>query len=345
MFLISLSIFQRTLRRLAARRTELCVPAANIFHRTALIQINAKQLSSRLVKTEVRPIHPIPFPIESPRCCWSTVGTVCRPDSLSPRGQACLHVCFVCVFFLLSGNVPISYLCIDVNHGRQQKCQRLSTSRRTDSDSVLPLQSHGPALRLNRSRGVETTLENLGKDVFRHRCFLEGHARLRNVLSNDHDSLRLSPLGSFFFASFCHVGVFHVKVLLEGHQLFLGKINVLQIGSEVGSAAAPAVSVATAASVAAATAASVATTATVAAAAATSVARTRLRRIRVESIDQNVRCRVKKRVSGTAQGNFSWFLPSAAAAVVSTAPIAGATSSVTAAATSVASAAVTTAVS
>mmetsp|Transcript_13639 Transcript_13639/g.38375 ORF Transcript_13639/g.38375 Transcript_13639/m.38375 type:complete len:272 (+) Transcript_13639:2394-3209(+) len=268
---------------------------------------------------------------QSPGCCNDNFNSTLQITNLSALWDTTIDYCifditrfseFVALFFDLNSefsgrredqhNGSFSRfqvgLCVDVDHCRQQKCKSLSTTGGTDSDRVLPLESHRPSLRLNRSWRAEAAFEDLAEDVFRHGCFLKGHARLRNVLSDYHDSLGSSPFGGFLFTTFCHVGVFHVEIFLEGYELFLREINVLQVGSEVSSPSATPAAIATA---------SVTTTAS-SVTAATSIAS------------------ASPAISSIAS----------AAAVVSAAPIAGSTTVVTTAATAaVASTAVSTSVS
>jgi hypothetical protein len=53
----------------------------------------------------------------------------------------------------------------------------------------------------------------------RHGSLVETHNRFRNAVASDLDTHRFSPFVGFSFSSLGHIGMFHVKVLLEDGKL------------------------------------------------------------------------------------------------------------------------------
>ena len=100
---------------------------------------------------------------------------------------------------------------------------------------------------LNRGGSLESTLHHLAENVFRHGRFVKGHAGLGNIGSTNDDLFGSPPGLGFLLAALGDVGMLQIEILLERNQLLLGKIDLVQIVSELAAS-----SIGTAAKVAAA---------------------------------------------------------------------------------------------
>lgn len=130
-----------------------------------------------------------------------------------------------------------------MDHRWEQKRQSLPGTRRTDSYGVSALEGHGPTLRLDGGRRIEPALDDLRQNVLRHGGLLEGQAWLGYVRPVHDDLFGGPPVGRVLVAPSRHVGMLDVKVLFKLDEVRLGKVDVMQVGSEIG---APPVSAASA---------------------------------------------------------------------------------------------------
>jgi hypothetical protein len=121
-----------------------------------------------------------------------------------------------------------------MNHGWQQKRKCFTTSCCRNSNHILPLESHGPSLTLNRSRTIKALLENFIQDIFRHTRLFKSHTRLGNTLSLDCHLLGGPPSLCFFFRTLGHIRMLNVKVFFKSDEFRLGKVNLGKTAAKTG---------------------------------------------------------------------------------------------------------------
>lgn len=119
---------------------------------------------------------------------------------------------------------------VNVDHGGEQKRERFSGACRGDAHHVPPEQGHRPALALDGGGLVEALLHDLPQDVLGHGRLFEGHGRLGNALSLNHDLAAFAPCVCVIFRSLGHVRVFDVEVLRGGVRR--GKRGWSEVGAD-----------------------------------------------------------------------------------------------------------------